>query len=200
MAPRPPAHRKLRKSWHEPGHAHELTFSCYRCWPLLSKDRTRRWLIEALDQARRRWNFALWAYVIMPEHAHVLLFPRRADADIGEILKAVKQPVAQRAAAYLCRHNPSWLEHLRVIRRSGRIEYRFWQQGGGYDRNVMRPETAWQCVEYIHENPVRRGLIESPTDWEWSSARWYAGVDQVKLDMDEPLPRPSLIRRGRRRR
>ena len=63
--------RKRRISYDEPGHAHELTFSCYGRLPLLSKDRTRLWLIEALDVARQRWAFELWAYVIMPEHAHM---------------------------------------------------------------------------------------------------------------------------------
>ena len=101
-------HRKLRRSWNEPGHAHELTFSCYRRWPLLSKDLTRSWFVEALDRARQRWNLALWAYVIMPEHAHVLLHPRDPAYEISSILKSSKQPVSQRAMAYLRRHNPWW--------------------------------------------------------------------------------------------
>jgi len=51
-------HRKRVKSFNTLGDAHELTFSCFRRFPLLSKDRTRVWLIEALDQARRRLDFA----------------------------------------------------------------------------------------------------------------------------------------------
>ena len=196
----PERHRKLRKSWHEPGHAHELTFSCVRRWPLLSKDRTRTWFVEALDQARRKWHFLLWAYVIMPEHAHVLLLPRAPGADVGLLLKAIKQPVSQRAVGFLRTQNPAWLKRLRVERPGGRVEYRFWQQGGGYDRNILQAETAWQCVEYIHANPVRRGLVATPEDWPWSSARWYAGFDDVMLGMDEPPDWPSLTRRGRKRR
>ena len=68
----------IRKRCHrhdEPGHAHGLTFSCYRRLSLLSKDRTRRWLIEAIDEARSLAHFDLWAYVIMPEHVHILIVP-----------------------------------------------------------------------------------------------------------------------------
>jgi hypothetical protein len=39
-------------------------------------------------------------------------------------------------------------------------------------------------IDYIHANPVRRGLVARPEDWEWSSARWYAGLRPVKLEMD----------------
>lgn len=199
MSGAPTHHRKQRKSWNEPGHAHELTFSCHRRLALLSKNRTRLWLLEALDQARCRWDFAVWAYVIMPEHVHILIHPRAVNYDIALILKAIKQPVSQRTVAFLRKNAPAWLDHLRVTRACGRSEYRFWQQGGGYDRNIIREETAWTCVEYIHANPVRRELVATPADWPWSSARWYAGLDEVKLEMDEPPPWPSLTRHGRRR-
>ena len=43
-------------------------------------------------------------------------------------------------------------------------------------------------IEYIHHNPVRRGLVGNPTDWLWSSAGWYAGVKDVPLKMDPLSP------------
>ena len=39
-------------------------------------------------------------------------------------------------------------------------------------------------IEYIHANPVRRGLVERAEDWEWSSARWYAGLRPARMKMD----------------
>jgi hypothetical protein len=52
--------RKHRVNINEPGHAHELTFSCYRRFPFLKADRTCEWLAAAIDQARRDLNFAVW--------------------------------------------------------------------------------------------------------------------------------------------
>jgi len=176
--------RKTCRRYNEPGHAHELTFSCYQRLPLLSKDRTRQWFLDALEQARGLHCFDLWAYVVMPEHAHVLLIPRSNVYDISSILKSIKQPVARRATEFLAANSPDFLERLRVVRPSGKIEHRFWQQGGGYDRNVVEPATAWKVVRYLHENPVRRGLVSSATDWPWSSARNYAGLTDVKLHVD----------------
>ena len=183
--------RKLRELSDLPGEAHELTFSCYRGLKMLGRDRTRRWLIEALDAARRKHDFELWAYVIMPEHAHVLLYPKRPEYNTGAIRQSVKQPVGQKALNWLKSNDAAWLTELRKVSGEGRVHYHFWQPGGGYDRNVVKPETAWAAVEYIHRNPVRRGLVQHPEDWVWSSARWYEGQGQVVLEMDGTPPAPS---------
>ena len=78
---------------------------------------------------------------------------------------------------------------LSVKRDDGTTEYRFWQAGGGYDRNVVEQDTLRTMIDYIHSNPVRRGLVDRPEDWTWSSARWYAGLHPVVLEMDRTLPR-----------
>lgn len=179
--------RKLRRSFNEVGHAHELTFSCYHRLPLLSKDRTRQWFMEALGKARVQHHFAIWAYVVMPEHAHVLIHPLDERYEVAQVLQSVKQSVSRRATNYLRIHSPQWLERLRVVWPTGRVEHRFWQQGGGYDRNMITSEALWASVEYIHRNPVRRGLVTEETSWEWSSARWYSGIASGGLIIDDGL-------------
>ena len=178
--------RKLRQTFNLEGHAHELTFSCHLRLPLLNRDRTRQWFVEALAKARARYRFELWAYVIMPEHAHVRLFPTAENYSIPSILKAIKQPVARRATNYLRIHAPDFLQKLKVIRPGGRVEYRFWTQGGGYDRNIFEPKIVLASIEYLHNNPVRRGLSSTPDEWRWSSAAWYAGMP-AKLEIDAVL-------------
>jgi hypothetical protein len=64
-------HRKTCKRFNNPCDAHALTFSCFRRQPFLSKDGSRQWLIEGIDRARRKLPFHVWAYVIMPDHAHL---------------------------------------------------------------------------------------------------------------------------------
>ena len=55
----------------------------------------------------------------------------------------------------------------------------FWQRGGGHDRNLRSDDDMREKIAYIHMNPVRRGLVEKPTDWDWSSACDYEGGDGV---------------------
>src|SRR5688572_21252688 len=78
--------RKELQHFNDSAHAHELTFSCRHRWPLLNKDRSRQWVIEALDLARAKYDLELWAYVIMPEHVHALLYPKRDAYDMAKVL------------------------------------------------------------------------------------------------------------------
>src|SRR5262245_9377649 len=107
-------HRKTIRHFDIPGDAHFLTFSCYRRLPLLSKDRTRRWLVEAIDRARTKFRFDLWAWVVMPEHVHLLINPRAAEYRTAAILSAIKRPVGERAVAYLIDRKSSFLDRLTV--------------------------------------------------------------------------------------
>jgi putative transposase len=179
--------RRHRRPCNEPGHAHELTFSCYRRYPFLKAERTRQWLVEAIDDARQEWRFDLWAFVFMPEHAHLIVRPRDPVADIEDILKAIKAPVGRRALAYLESNDPSWLARL-TRRRGEKTERLFWMSGGGYDRNVIKPPTLMKMVDYVHENPIRRGLVERVEDWPWSSAAWFLGLGESPLVPDRILP------------
>ena len=69
----PDRRRKTKVSYDIPGHAHFVTFSCFDRLSLLSRDRSRGWLIDSLEQMRKLHNVAIWAYVLMPEHVHLLL-------------------------------------------------------------------------------------------------------------------------------
>jgi putative transposase len=178
---------KTRRSWNEPGHAHFLTYSCNQRWPLLKRHRAGQWVVDALERARRELEFAIWAYVIMPEHVHVLMCPNSAPYDMSRILVALKKPVATCANAYLrSTDNQAWLDRL-TVRYPSRSVFRFWQAGGGYDRNIFRDASVPSIVDYIHANPIRRGLVDRATDWEWSSARFWDGWEDVPIRMDQPF-------------
>jgi putative transposase len=170
-----------RPALNEPGHAHELTFCCFRRYPSLQAERTCAWLAEAIEEARHKGDFALWAYAFMPEHVHLLIYPRQPDYDIRIMLQKIKEPVGRKAIQYLRDHAPQWLPRISV-RRGDRMERRFWQTGGGFDRNVLEPRAVLAMIEYIHGNPVRRKLVNLAEEWKWSSAGWIEGKNSLKPD------------------
>ena len=180
-------YRKLRKRFNTANHARELTFSCFKRFEFLNRDRTRRWFIEQLEEARKTFRFDLWAYVIMPEHVHLLVYPDKQFTDMGTVAGAIKEALARKAIHFLHEHSPEWIERITVIE-GNRKRRRFWQPGGGYDRNAVELTTVHKMIEYIHQNPVRRGLVARPADWHWSSARWYAGIRPVPIEMDPTIP------------
>jgi putative transposase len=68
-----------------------------------------------------------------------------------------------------------------------RRERRFWQAGGGYDRNVFEPKVLLAMIDYLHANLLRRGLVQRAEDWRWSSAGWTEGKNPLRpdaLDLD----------------
>jgi REP element-mobilizing transposase RayT len=90
-----------RKNFNVANHAHELTFSCYQGLPFLRAERTCIWRLESIEKARTKLNVAVWAYVIMPEHVHLLICSREAVYDVARIRKAIKEPVRRQAIAFL---------------------------------------------------------------------------------------------------
>ena len=163
-----------RKSFNDPGHAHELTCSCFKKQTFLKSENAKTMLASAINNARIKYQFDIWAWVFMPEHFHMMIFPRLEIYSISDILKAIKQPVAQKMVNLLKEKNPKALRYLETGLASPR--YRFWQDGGGYDRNYWKAEEIRIQVDYIHNNPVKRGLVESAIEYEWSSAReWLTG-------------------------
>lgn len=176
--------QKTIRHFNDPGHAHFLTFSCYGRLPLLKAERTRQWFVDSVIQAKTRHRYALWAYVIMPDHAHLLVLPLDKKYDISSFLKSVKQSVARKAKHYLQANHRSQLQRLTVTHGEREI-FRFWQSGPGYDRNIRSEDELFAKIKYIHNNPLKKGLVSDPTDWKWSSSRWYCGKGDVPLPIDE---------------
>jgi len=175
-------YRKRCRRWNSAGHAHALTFSCYQQHRLLLEDRFCRHLVDAIDAARSTHAFDLWAYVFMPEHVHLVLYPTCDDYSIARILQSSKQPVVRKALAFLREHRPAELERLATGQR--RQTYQFWQKGGGYDRNITKVEILIETVRYIHSNPVRRGLVQTAEQWRYSSAGVWDGTWTGPLAID----------------
>ena len=136
---------------------HFVTFSCYHRQPLLSSAHAKGLLEQALEQARRAYGFYVTGYVIMPEHVHLLISePERST--LARALQAMKQSVARKLIG--------GREH-------------FWQ-ARYYDFNVWTNRKRVEKLRYMHRNPVKRGLVEKPEDWAWSSFRHYlTGVEGV---------------------
>ena len=138
------------KRYQEARESHFITFTCYHWHPYLSTPATRDLFEEMLEQTRRLYRFYVSAYVVMPEHVHLLLSePERRLLSVA--LQALKQAVARRQKV---------------------ADPPFWQ-ARYYDRNIWSKKAFDESRAYLHMNPVRRGLVENAEDWFWSSARHY---------------------------
>ncbi len=149
------------------------------------RDDWRRQFCVALERALEGHSFRLVAFVIMQEHVHLLVYPSTPSCSISDFLYAVKRPFSYRIKQELTEHDPELLQTLTIQERPGKMTFRFWQEGPGYDRNLSTESVVLAAINYIHLNPVRRGLVEKAHDWKWSSSRWYES-DRQTIDPDLP--------------
>jgi putative transposase len=156
--------------YQESGDLHFLTFSCYHRLPHLGTAAACERFESALERMRRRYNFAVAGYVVMPEHVHLLLSEPRKGS-LARAVQALKLSVSARSA-----------------------ERPFWQ--ARYDDfNVHSEEKRVEKLRYMHRNPVVRGLVAKPEDWPWSSFRHYATGQTGTIEIESSW---TAARRGGR--
>ncbi len=138
---------------------HFITCSCFSRRPLLSVPARRTVFLQVLEEARQSFQFVVAAYVVMPEHFHLLVSEPERD-DLSLVMQVLKQRVA--------------CQLLLPLRGSPPIDQQHFWQRRFYDFNVWSAARHSEKVHYIHLNPVRRGLVTAPEQWVWSSFRAYA--------------------------
>ena len=148
--------------------------------PVFRTDPIKIVTCNALDEARDSGGFLIFAYVIMPDHLHLLTDCPTTSADV---LRYVKGLTGRRIIDYLKEHGyASSLVKLRHEQWKRKHMYSLWQQ----EKNVFSifsEAMFMQKVNYIHLNPVRAEMCVRPIDYRWSSARFWR---RLQTD-DEPL-------------
>jgi len=160
---------------------HHLTFSCRDRQPLLQADDRKAMLCDVVSRAIERHRCVLFGFVFMPEHVHLLVRPQDSAPVVSRLLYSIKQPMAARVRKIETRRDPS-----------GRGGFRFWQSGPGFDTNIRAWDDALSAVEYVHMNPVRRGIVRRPEEYRWSSCRQWLFPEEL---VDPVLPRVTRTRR-----
>jgi len=156
-----------------------ITFSCYRRHMLLTTKPVILAFLETLLSIRLQHHIRIFGYVIMPEHAHLVLHPR-IKSKLGAVIGELKSKSASRIIAEGLITLPA---NCRVVK-DGRERRIFWQPRC-YDHNCRTTLTVVEKINYCHNNPVVRKLAGEPGQWQWSSFNWYAGQSDVPLEMDE---------------
>ena len=186
---------QLRR-YDELDHIHFLTFSCFRRLQFFRHDDVKLSFIHALAAVRTKHGVRWLGYVVMPEHVHLTALPQAPGSGVPVPISVVLHDLKQRAGY-------DGKEALRSVwrqRRSlGTTALDAWATGSGpkpfwklrgYDFNTFGEAKLLEKLEYMHLNPVRRGLVERPEQWRWSSFRHYEYGDEplIKMDWDGRTP------------
>jgi REP element-mobilizing transposase RayT len=127
----------------------------------------------ALDEARRSAGFLIFAYVVMPDHLHLIASHHRKPS---ETLRYINGIMSRRVIDYLKegKHMAS-LAKLRHETRPRQYAYSLWDHHSNVFP-VMSERMLMEKVNYLYLNPVRAKLVEKAGDYRWSSARLWRGV------------------------
>lgn len=150
--------------------------------PVFATDRLKQIACDAFDEARRSGGIDILSYVIMTDHYHMVArSDKRRPSDIARYMNGIS---ARRIIDYLkeCGFADS-LRKLRTLTKKREYRHSVWQHNP--DSMLITSESMLiQKVNYIHQNPVRAGLVEGPQDYLFSSARIW---------MERPMENEPLL-------
>jgi len=139
--------------------------------------------VKELSKIRDEMGFRLAGYVVMPEHVHLLISEPK-EGTPSTVLQKLKLRVARKLGK---RGRSGSTAQLQLpFQETGEAPRAFWQ-GRFYDFNVYTSGKRKEKLNYMHANPVVRGLVEHPKDWRWSSWGFYWGGERgmVRIDVEE---------------
>lgn len=148
--------------------------------PVFRTDAIKLITCAALDEARRSAGFSIYAYVLMPDHLHAI-----TDGHLkpSEVLRYLKGIISRRVIDHLKAHgHNASLQKLRHETRERAYRYSLWDHHSNVFL-ITSEDMFMQKLNYIHQNPVRAGLVEAAEDYRWSSVRWWKRNPRE----DEPL-------------
>ena len=179
------------RRYYSGNHLHFVTTSTYRRARVFDSDRFKRHLIATLAELRGELGFRILGYVLVPEHFHLLVWPSES-ANPSQIMQKLEGRVARHVLKIL-RQNRGKAWCARMLARftlpasvHDEAHCRVWQRRF-YDMNVWSEKKKLEKLDYMHNNPVKRGLVGHVGEWPWSSWRYYYLEDKSVIAMDRML-------------
>ncbi len=168
-----------RQIYDDEKHAQFITFSCYKRRKLLNFDPAKRIVIGTLGSQLATHDGLCIGFVIMPEHVHCLVWFDE-PGHLSPFMNHWKDQTSLKIKALYAKQFPEYCSTIEETDPAWQARY--------YPFNVFTEKKLAQKLDYMHLNPVRRGLVVRAVDWKWSSARWYLQGRSVGI----PIRMPQL--------
>ena len=147
--------------------AYFITSVAHNRLPIFRTEKLKKIMAEALDEARRSANLLIFAYVIMPDHYHIMTDNSCEPSDTLRYLNGIS---AKRILDHLKSIASPSLEKLKMFEKKRGYKYSVWEHHA--DTLLVTSESVFrQKATYIHLNPVKAGLVQHPDDYLYSSSR-----------------------------
>jgi putative transposase len=158
-------------------HCFFITTTCNNFLPLLDPEPIKEIITENIIHYNKQYNCRTISYVVMPEHIHLMLY-FEGENKLIPYMRDFKKFTSFKIRRYYSEHDQSILSQLHYVQRTQK--FKVWMHRFDnlflYSRKVILTK-----LNYIHNNPVKRGLCESPEDYLYSSAAFYSRNDKPAI-------------------
>jgi REP element-mobilizing transposase RayT len=164
---------RTRYKIYDNAYPHFLTCTVVGWTPVFTRPETVEIVLDSWKYLQRNSGLDIFGFVILDNHLHFIA----ATEDLSDALKRFKSYTARKVVDLLeARNAQHLLRHLNFYKLNHKKdqEFQLWQEGS-HPQIIESDEVMWQKLEYMHENPVKRGYVDDPLHWRYSSARNYAG-------------------------
>ena len=165
---------KSRYRTHNPDEAHFLTCVVVGWLPVFSRPEAAELVLDSLRFLIREGGLVVHGWVLMENHLHLIAKAADLSAEMARLKSFTGRQIVdllkQRGDRLLLR----LLHELKDKERTNR-PYQLWQEDN-HPQLIQGDAMMEQKLEYMHNNPVRRGYVDDPGHWRYSSARDYDGV------------------------
>jgi putative transposase len=152
---------------------HFLTCTVVAWLPVFTRPETVQIVLDSWRFLQAEGRLVLYGFVVLDNHLHWIASADDLSKEVGDF----KSFTARRILDYLQEQQASTLLGLLGMfkrRHKAGQSYQLWQEGS-HPQLIQDDDMMRQKLEYIHNNPAKRGYVDDPTHWRYSSARNYAG-------------------------
>ena len=172
---------RSRYSITDPDKPHFMTCTVLEWLPVFTRPETVQILLDCWRYQREHAGLRLYGYVVLENHLH---FIAQAQ-DLNKCVSSFKSYTARQIIDYLLVHHADrLLDRLSYAKRAHKADrdYQFWQEGV-HPELIFSESMMREKLDYIHNNPVKRGYVSLPEHWRYSSASFYRGLSGL-IDID----------------
>jgi len=164
------------KNYYLDNAVHHVTGTVHQWQPILLYPEIVESVYEEFNRKASDFSISLMAYVLMPEHFH-LLIRSAAGAQIKSFLQSARRSISGKAKIVIesnhyklrryCQNRGVDIQSFYELT-AGKSQFRFWKEKPRVVA-ILNAQDIGRKIDYIHNNPVRRGLVEYPNQWPHSS-------------------------------
>ncbi len=159
---------------YEASRPHFLTCSIVRWLPVFAFPDAAKIVLESWQFLQNARRMTLFGYVIMENHLHFIASSPDLRKEVGDFKSFTARQIIDWLKRRGSRTTLRMLKRLKARHKTDR-EYQLWQEGS-HPKLIDGGDMMRQKLEYMHYNAVKRGYVDEPTHWRYSSARNYAGM------------------------